>query len=223
MNPTKTSIYVLCGVADYRPPEIWEKVAANSDLLQESWESGKLESLYTESLLWRGFEKLAKIRFTPSHAASSSGMVPFNDAIADILVRGDETSIVVTAGNTKGTNRHRPRISPDETTEIFASLISPFDRKHTGANMLKLGAVAVGRACQSDANLLEALEKFAYDQRVFTHQLAMRNLSTAHVATHPDRIKDQTIFYPLKLRSVAPQSLGYAGFILSNQAPDTEL
>src|SRR6266540_4669458 len=272
MNPTKTSIYVLCGVADYRPPEIWEKVAANSDLLQESWESGKLESLYTESLLWTGFEKLAaeaiadgvdlsevrainvagtyprelaqladdflwrlsksprrnlfkklpKIRFTPSHAASSSGMVPFNDAIADILVRGDETSIVVTAGNTKGTNRHRPRISPDETTEIFASLISPFDRKHTGANMLKLGAVAVGRACQSDANLLEALEKFAYDQRVFTHQLAMRNLSTAHVATHPDRIKDQTIFYPLKLRSVAPQSLGYAGFILSNKAPDTE-
>jgi hypothetical protein len=65
-------------------------------------------------------------------------MVPFNDAIADILLRGDETSIVVTAGNTKGTNRHRPRISPDETTEIFASLISPFDRKHTGANMLKL-------------------------------------------------------------------------------------
>ena len=276
MSQTKTSIYILCGVADYRPPEIWEKVAANSEMLQESWESGKLESLYAESLLWTGFEKLTaeaiaggvdlsevrainvavsyprelaqmtedeladdflwclsksprrnlfkklpKIRFTPSHAASSSGMVPFNDAIADILLRGDETSIVVTAGNTKGTNRHRPRISPDETTEIFASLISPFDRKHTGANMLKLGAVAVGRACQSDANLLEALEKFAYDQRVFTHQLAMRNLSTAHVATHPDKIKDQTVFYPLKLRSVAPQSLGYAGFILSNKAPDT--
>src|SRR6266852_4516562 len=211
MSQTKSPVYILSGVADYRPPQIWEDASSRSATLQEHWESGQLESLYAESLLWTGFEKLIaeaagagvelaqvktinvaisyprelahmtedevcedfcrrflssphrdlfkqlpKIRFTPTHAASSSGMVPFNDALDDILTRGEETSIVITAGNTKGTNRHRPRISADETTDIFASLISPFDRKYTGANMLKLGAAALGRACQHDSDLLKA-------------------------------------------------------------------
>jgi hypothetical protein len=271
-------VYVLSGVADLRPPEVWEKAASQGDLLEEYWETGKLEPLYGESLLWRGFEKLVaeaandgvdlsrtrtinigvsyprqlaqmteddivenflrrlcnspqrkvfnelpEVHFTPTHAASSSGMVPFNNALADILLRGEETSIVVTSGNTKGTNRNRPRIGTDDTTEIFSSLISPFDRKYTGANMLKLGAVALGEAYQYyDVNLLEALEKLAYDQRLFTHQLATQNLSTAHVTTHPDKIKDQTVFYPVKLLSIAPQSLGYAGLILSRKAPNRD-
>ncbi|HTN69977.1 MAG TPA: hypothetical protein VMO00_02700 [Methylomirabilota bacterium] len=276
MSQIKSPVYILSGVADYRPPQIWEDASTRSDTLQEYWESGKLEPLYSESLLWTGFEKLIaeaagagielaqvktinvaisyprelaqmsedevredflrrlkssplrdlfkqlpKIRFTPTHAASSSGMVPFNDALDDVLTRGEETSIVITAGNTKGTNRNRPRISADETTDIFASLISPFDRKYTGANMLKLGAAALGRACQHDSDLLKALEKFAYDQRLFTHQLARQDLSTAHITSHPDTIKNQTIFYPLKLLSVAPQSLGYGGLILSRQQPAT--
>ena len=276
MSQTKSPVYILSGVADYRPPQIWEDVSSRSATLQEHWESGQLEPLYSESLLWTGFEKLVaeaaganvelaqvktinvaisyprelaqmtedevcedflrrlinsphrglfqqlpRIRFTPTHAASSSGMVPFNDALDDILTRGEETSIVITAGNTKGTNRNRPRISADETTDIFASLISPFDRKYTGANMLKLGASALGRACQHDSDLLKALEKFAYDQRLFTHQLAQQNLSTAHITAHPDTIKNQTIFYPLKLLSVAPQSLGYGGLILSRKQPAT--
>ncbi len=276
MSQTKSPVCILSGVADYRPPQIWEDASSRSATLQEHWESGQLESLYAESLLWTGFEKLIaeaagagvelaqvktinvaisyprelaqmtedevcedfcrrflssphrdlfkqlpKIRFTPTHAASSSGMVPFNDALDDILTRGEETSIVITAGNTKGTNRNRPRISADETTDIFASLISPFDRKYTGANMLKLGAAALGRACQHDSDLLKALEQFAYDQRLFTHQLALQNLSTAHITAHPDTIKSQTIFYPLKLLSVAPQSLGYSGLILSRKPPAT--
>jgi hypothetical protein len=276
MSQTKSPVYILSGVADYRPPQIWEDAASRGATLQEYWESGQLEPLYSESLLWTGFAKLIaeaggagvelaqvktinvaisyprelaqitedevcedflcrlmsspfrdlfkqlpKIRFTPTHAASSSGMVPFNDALDDILTRGEETSIVITAGNTKGTNRNRPRISADETTDIFASLISPFDRKYTGANMLKLGAAALGRACQHDSDLLKALEKFAYDQRLFTHQLALQNLSTAHITAHPDTIKNQTIFYPLKLLSVAPQSLGYGGLILSSKQPAT--
>ena len=276
MSQTKPPVYIVCGVADYRPPQIWEEAAGRSDTLQQHWESGKLEPLYAESLLWTGFDNLVteaasagvelahiktinvaisypcelaqmteqevcedflrrlthsphrelfkqlpKIRFTPTHAASSSGMVPFNDALDDILNRDEETSIVMTAGNTKGTNRNRPRISADQTTEIFASLISPFDRKTTGANMLKLGAAALGRACQHDSNLLKALEKFAYDQRLFTHRLARQNLSTAHITTHPDTIKNQMIFYPLKLLSVAPQSLGYGGLVLSRKQPAT--
>src|SRR5262249_38357035 len=276
MSQCKFPVYILSGVADYRPPQLWEDAAARSDTLQQYWELGKLEPLYSESLLWTGFEKLLagaadasvdlarvktiniaisyprelaqiteeelcddflrrltnsshrelfhqlpKIRFTRTHAASSSGMVPFNDAIDDILTREEETSIVITAGNTKGTNGNRPRISADETTEIFASLISPFDRRYTGANMLKLGAAALGRACQHDSQLLKALEKFAYDQRLFTHQLARQNLSTAHITAHPDTIKNQSIFYPLKLLSVAPQSMGYGGVILSRRQPAT--
>src|SRR5919106_3093925 len=51
-------VYVLSGVADFRPPEVWEKAASPGDLLEEYWETGKLEPLYGESLLWRGFEKL---------------------------------------------------------------------------------------------------------------------------------------------------------------------
>ena len=276
MSPSKFPVYILSGVADYRPLRLWEEATIRSDTLEQYWESGKLEPLYSESLLWTGFEKLMaeaadarvdlahvktinvavsyprelaqmtedeicedflrrfmssshrelftqlpKIRFTATHAASSSGMVPFNDALDDILTQGEETSIVITAGNTKGTNRNRPRISADETTDIFASLISPFDRKYTGANMLKLGAAALGRACQHDSQLLKALEKFAYDQRLFTHQLARQNLSTAHITAHPNTIKNQSIFYPLKLLSVAPQSMGYGGVILSRRQPAT--
>jgi hypothetical protein len=276
MKPV-TPVYVLSGIADFRPPKLWEE-AASRDLLEKYWETGKLDTLYGESLLWTGFEKLAaeaardqvdlsrtrtinigvsyprelaqmtedeivedfcrrlhnspqrqlfnklpEIRFTPTHAASSSGMVPFNDAVADILIRGEETSIVVTSGNSKGTNRNRPRIGTDKTNEIFSSLISPFDRKYTGANMLKLGAVALGEAYQDyDGNLLEALGRLAYDQRLFTHQLATQNLSTAHVTTHPDKIKDQTVFYPVKLLTIAPQSLGYAGLVLSRKAPNRD-
>ena len=278
MFQIKPAVYIVAGVADYRPPQLWEQAAAGgTDSLNRAWQAGKFEPLYSEALLWEGFEKLVAeavidgvdlshvetinvavsyphelaemtedqvaddflsrlansphirlfsrvptIRFTPTHAASSSGMVPFNDALEDILSRGEEAAIVVTAGNTKGTNRNRPRISADETTEIFASLISSFDRKFTGANMLKLGAAAFGRASQEDPDLLAALEKFAYDQRLFTHQLAAQNLSTAHITAHPDTIKNQTIFHPLKLLTVAPQSLGYAGFVLSRKPPRTD-
>jgi hypothetical protein len=167
----------------------------------------------------RLFREPPNVRFTPTHAASASGMVPFNDALADILHRGDETSILITAANTKGTNRNRPRINAAEVTDIFASLISPFDRKFTGANMLKLGAAALGRVYQHNFDMIRALNKFSYDQRLYTHELARRNLSTAHVTRHPDEIEDRTIFYPLKLMAVAPQSMGYAGLVLSSQLP----
>lgn len=167
------------------------------------------------------FTRSLKIRCTPTHAASSSGIVPFNDAVADLVERGEEMSMVVTGGNTKGTNRNRARITPAETTDIFASLVSPFDRKVAKANMLKLGAAALGRAYQHDYELVKALDTFVYEQRLYTHEMARRKLSTAHVTTHPDQIDDRTIYYPLKLIGVAPQSLGYAGVILSQQPPAT--
>ena len=278
MSQGKPPVYLVAGVANFNPPPIWEAAsAAGGKSLQEYWESGKLQEIYAESLLWTGFERLVaeaairgvdlsrvgtinvaisythelgqttedkvtedfgrrlagsqlrqyfhhtpKIRCTPTHAASSSGIVPLNDALADLLERGEDMSIVITGGNTKGTNRNRPRISPAETTEIFASLVSPFDRKFAKANMLKLGAAALGRAYQHDFELVKALDKFVYEQRLYTHELARRKLSTAHVTTHPDEIDDRTIFYPLKLIGVAPQSIGYAGVVLSRQAPDTD-
>ena len=267
--------YLLAGVANFNPPPIWEEASAGGGKsLQQYWESGKLQEIYAESLLWTGFERLVaeapasgvdlsrvttinvaisythelgqttedvvaedfgrrlassprhhlfrrppKIRCTPTHAASSSGIVPLNDAVTDLVERGEEMSMVITGGNTKGTNRNRPRITPAETTDIFASLVSPYDRKVAKANMLKLGAAALGRAYQHDYELVKALDKFVYDQRLYTHELARRKLSTAHVTTHPDQIEDRTIFYPLKLTGVAPQSLGYAGLILSRQPP----
>ena len=168
------------------------------------------------------FKRPPKIRCTPTHAASSSGIVPFNDAVADLVERGEEMSMVVTGGNTKGTNRNRARITPAETTDIFASLVSPFDRKVAKANMLKLGAAALGRAYQHDYELVKALDRFVYEQRLFTHEMARRKLSTAHVTTHPDQIEDRTIYYPLKLIGVAPQSLGYSGVVLSHQPPAKE-
>lgn len=168
------------------------------------------------------FKRPPEIRCTPTHAASSSGIVPFNDAVADLVERGEEMSMVVTGGNTKGTNRNRARITPAETTDIFASLVSPFDRKVAKANMLKLGAAALGRAYQHDYELVKALDRFVYEQRLFTHEMALRKLSTAHVTTHPDQIQDRTIYYPLKLIGVAPQSLGYSGVVLSHQPPAKE-
>ncbi len=275
MRQEPRPIYLLAGAASYKPPPLWEEASAGgSKSLQEYWESGKLEPIYAESLLWKGFERLVaeaasagvdlsrttsinvaisyphelaqitedqvaedfgrrlansshcrlfarlpRIRCTPTHAASASGIVPFNDALADLMERGEEISLVVTAGNTKGTNRNRPRIAPAEITEIFASLVSPFDRRATGANMLKLGAAALGRVYQHDFAMVKALDKFVYEQRLFTHELARRNFSTAHVTTHPDEIEDRTIYYPIKLIGIAPQSLGYAGLILSRQLP----
>jgi hypothetical protein len=165
----------------------------------------------------RLFPRPPRIRCTPTHAASASGIVPYNEALADLLERGEEMSIVVAGGNTKGTNRNRSRISPAETTDIFASLVSPFDRKHAKANMLKLGAAALGRAYQHDFDLMKGLERFVYQQRLFTHELARQNLSTAHVTTHPDEIEDRVIFYPVKLIGIAPQSMGYAGLVVSAQ------
>lgn len=271
MGNEVSAAYLLAGVANFKPPAVWEQASAGgSQVLQEYWESGKLEEIYAEELLWTGFQRLVnearnqavdlsrtttinvalsythelaqmteeevaenfgrrlaqsdyqaifhrppRIRFTPTHAASASGIVPFNDALADLVERGEGMSLVVAAGNTKGTSRNRPRISPAETTEIFASLVSPFDRKVTQANMLKLGAAALGRAYQHDFDLIQALERFVYEQRLYTHGLAQQGLSTAHITTHPDEIEDRTIFYPLKLRGAAPQSLGYAGLILS--------
>src|SRR5215467_4019460 len=250
MSPANRSVFLHSGVANYRPPRIWEEAAASgSDALRAHWESGKFAPLYSEVLLWTGFEKLVadalangvdlgkvktiniaiayprelaemthddvveyftrrlansphyqffeerpKIHFTPTHAASASGMVPFNDAIADILDRGEETSMVITAANTKGTNRNRPRIS----------------------------AAALGRVYQHNFDMIKALDRFSYDQRLFTHELAQKNLSTAHITTHPDKIADRTIFYPVKLMAIAPQSLGYAGLVLSRTPPAAE-
>jgi hypothetical protein len=132
MSQSKFPAYILSGVADYRPLRLWEEATIRNDTLEQYWESGKLEPLYSESLLWTGFEKLMaeaadacvdlahvktinvavsyprelaqmtedeicedflrrfmssphrelftqlpKIRFTSTHAASSSGMVPF--------------------------------------------------------------------------------------------------------------------------------------------------
>jgi hypothetical protein len=272
------SAYIACGVANFKPPPVWEQASAGGGkTLQEFWESGKLKELYAEELLWTGFDRLVgearrqgidlsrtttinvalsythelaelsedevaedfgrrlaqsehgplirqkpRIRCTPTHAASASGIVPYNDALADLLERGEEMSIVVAGGNTKGTNRNRARISPAETTDIFASLVSPFDRRHAKANMLKLGASALGRAYQHDFDLIKGLERFVYQQRLFTHELARRNLSTAHVTTHPDEVEDRTIFYPLRLSGTGPQSLGYAGLILSRRPPPGE-
>ncbi len=270
--------YLVAGVANFNPPPIWEAASAEGGKsLQQYWESGKLQEIYAESLLWTGFERLIaeatasgvdlsrvttinvaisythemaqmtedevaqdfgrrlaasqhrqlfrhppKIRCTPTHAASCHGIVPVNDALANLIEQGEEMSIAVTGGNTKGTNRNRPRITPAETTDIFASLISPFDRRVAKANMLKLGAAALGRAYQHDFELVKALDKFVYDQRLYTNELARRKLSTAHVTTHPDQIEDRMIFYPLKLIGVAPQSLGYAGLILSSEPPAAE-
>lgn len=273
MSQNRPPVYLLAGTVNFNPPPAWEAASAGGGKsLQAYWESGKLEEIYAESLLWTGFERLVEeasrggvdlsrvttinvaisythelaqttedqvaegfsrrlassqhrhlfqrpptIRCTPTHAASSSGMVPFNDAIADLIERGEEMSLVVTGGNTKGTNRNRPRISPAETTDIFASLVSPFDRRTAKANMLKLGAAALGRAYQHDFELIRALDKFVYEQRLYTHELARRKLSTAHITMHPDEIEDRTIFYPLKLIGVAPQSIGYAGVVLSRK------
>src|SRR5246127_991761 len=130
--------------------------------------------------------------------------------------------MVVTAANTKGTNRNRPRISAAETTGVFASLISSFDQKFTKANMLKLGAAALGRVYQHNFDMIKALDRFSYEQRLFTHNLSQRNLSTAHITIHPNKIEDRTIFYPVKLMAIAPQSLGYAGLVLSRNPPAAE-
>ncbi len=278
MSPARQPVYLLAGVANFNPPPIWEEASTGGGKsLQQYWESGRLQEIYPESLLWTGFERLVteavnrgvdfsrvttinvaisythelgqttqdevagdfgrrlansrhrqlfqrppKIRCTPTHSASSSGIVPLNDALADLLERGEEMSMVVTGGNTKGTNRNRPRITPAETTEIFASLVSPFDRKFAKANMLKLGAAALGRAYQHDFELVKALDKFVYEQRLYTHELARQKLSTAHVTTHPDEIDDRTIYYPLKLIGVSPQSMGYAGLVLSSLPPATD-
>ncbi|HSD51716.1 MAG TPA: hypothetical protein VLG48_09945, partial [Candidatus Methylomirabilis sp.] len=267
------SAYILVGVANFKPPPVWEEASAGGGRrLQEFWESGKLQEIYAEELLWTGFDRLMgearrqsidisrtttinvalsythelaqmtedevaedfrrrlaqseharlfprppRICCTPTHAASASGIVPYNEALADLLERGEEMSIIVAGGNTKGTNRNRSRISPAETTDIFASLVSPFDRKHAKANMLKLGAAALGRAYQHDFDLIKGLERFVYQQRLFTHELARQNLSTAHVTTHPDEIEDRVIFYPVKLIGIAPQSMGYAGLVISTQ------
>ncbi|MGE5850748.1 MAG: hypothetical protein ACM362_11510 [Candidatus Methylomirabilota bacterium] len=272
------SAYILVGVANFKPPPVWEEASAGGGRrLQEFWESGKLKELYAEELLWTGFDRLLgearrqdidisrtttinialsythelaqmtedevaenfrrrlgqseharlfprppRICFTPTHAASASGIVPYNEALADLLERGEEMSIVVAGGNTKGTNRNRSRISPAETTDIFASLVSPFDRKYAKANMLKLGASALGRAYQHDFDLMKGLERFVYQQRLFTHELARENLSTAHITTHPDEIEDRVIFYPVKLIGIAPQSMGYAGLVVSTQPPRDE-
>jgi hypothetical protein len=277
MSGGTAGVYLVAGVANFRPPPVWEQASAGgSRTLQESWETGRLKELYAEELLWTGFDRLVtearnqgidisltstinvavsyphelaemteeevaedfhrrldqsdhgsifrqepRIRFTPTHAASASGIVPFNEALADILNRGEEMSMLVAGGNTKGTNRNRPRINAAETTEIFASLVSPFDRRAAKANMLKLGAAALGRAYQHDFNLIKALERFIYEQRLYTHQMSQRSLSTAHVTTHPDAIEDRIIFYPLKLIGTGPQSMGYAGLILSRHPPAT--
>ncbi len=165
------------------------------------------------------FRQKPRIRCTPTHAASASGIVPYNEALADLLVRGEEMSMLVAGGNTKGTNRNRARISPAETTQIFASLVSSFDQEYAKANMLKLGAAALGRAYQHDFDLIKALDRFVYQQRLFTHEMARQGHSTAHVTTHPDEIEDRTIFTPLKLGGTGPQSLGYSGLILSRQPP----
>ena len=278
MGQERPPVYILAGVANFKPPAVWEQASAGgSKILEEDWASGKLKELFAEEFLWTGFDRLVReaqqqgidishtrtinvaisythelaqmteeevtedfrrrlrqsehasifrqpprIRFTPTHAASASGIVPYNDALADLVERGEEMSMVVAGGNTKGTNRNRSRISPAETTEIFASLVSPFDQKHAKANMLKLGAAALGRVYQHDFSMVIALKKFAYDQRLHTHEMARRNLSTAHITTHPDAIEDRTIFYPLKLIGIAPQSMGYAGLILSSQPPRAE-
>ncbi len=275
MGQEQRPVYILAGVANFKPPAVWEQASAEGGTALEAyWDSGKLKELYAEELLWTGFESLAReaqlqgidisrattinvavsyphemaqmtedevaedfrrrlaqsphasvfrkfprIRFTPTHAASASGIVPYNDALADLVERGEEMSIVVAGGNTKGTNRNRPRISPAETTEVFASLVSPFDQKHAGANMLKLGASALGRVFQHDFSMVTSLTKFVYEQRLHTHEMARRDLSTAHVTTHPDQIEDRTIFYPVKLIGVAPQSLGYAALVLSTYLP----
>jgi hypothetical protein len=275
MGQEKPPVYILAGVANFKPPPAWEHASAGgSKILEEYWSSGKLRELFAEEFLWTGFDRLVReaqrqridisrtrtinvavsyphelaqmsepevaedfrrrlsqsehasifpqpprIRFTPTHAASASGIVPYNDALADLVERGEEMSIVVAGGNTKGTNRNRSRISPAETTKIFASLVSPFDQKHAKANMLKLGAAALGRVYQHDFSMVTALTRFVYEQRLQTHELARRGLSTAHITTHPDEIEDRTIFYPVKLIGVAPQSMGYAGLILSTQPP----
>lgn len=275
MGQGNRAVYLRAGVANFKPPPLWEPASAGgSQTLQEFWEAGKLKEIYAEEFLWSGFTRLVtatrsqgidisrtttinvavsyphemaqmredevaeefrrrlaeseyrtafrqapRVRFTPTHAASASGIVPFNDALADLLERGEEMSMVVAGGNTKGTNRNRPRVSPAETTDIFASLVSPFDRRHAKANMLKLGAAALGRAYQHDFDLIKALERFIHAQRLYTHELARRGLSTAHVTTHPDMIEDRTIFYPLKLGGTGPQSMGYAGLLLATQPP----
>jgi hypothetical protein len=139
------AVYIAAGVANFKPPPVWEQASAGGGKhLEEFWESGKLKELYAEELLWMGFDRLIgearrqgidisrtttinvavsyphelaqmsedevaedfrrrlaqsahgllfrqkpQIRCTPTHAASASGIVPYNEALADLMERGE--------------------------------------------------------------------------------------------------------------------------------------
>src|ERR1043166_848282 len=134
MSEKRAPVYLVSGIASYQPPPIWQEATSGGDTsLGQYWETGKLEPIYSESLLWTAFERLINsagvektdltnvktinvaisyprelaqvtqdevienfsrrlfdsshralfkhvkaVRFTPTHAASASGMVPFN-------------------------------------------------------------------------------------------------------------------------------------------------
>ena len=59
MSQNTPAVYLRCGVADYRPPAVWQEASAGGDAsLQQYWESERLQDIYAENLLWTGFERL---------------------------------------------------------------------------------------------------------------------------------------------------------------------
>jgi len=75
------SVFLHCGVANYRPPQIWEEAAASgNDALKAHWESGKFAPLYSEALLWTGFERL--VADALAHGVNLAKVKTINIALA---------------------------------------------------------------------------------------------------------------------------------------------
>jgi hypothetical protein len=188
----------LCGLDEAAAVEDFQRRLASSGL---------------DARLRRG----VRVRLRPTSAASASGMVPMNDAIGSVAVEGHDLALVVAGGNVKGTQPSRARLSVDESTEVLGSLISPLDRKLTGATMLKLAAVTLARAYQHDFDLVPAVSKHVREQRLSVHRRAGQGDLSVHVGKHPDEIPDRLVWEPMRLAALAPQSMGYSGLILSGR------
>jgi hypothetical protein len=176
----------------------------------------RLESSRPGRRLPRG----VRVRLRPTVSASSSGMVPFNDGIAAILEEGCELALVVAAGNVKGTRPGRARLSAAESSIVLADLISPLERRLTGAQMLSVAAVLLARACQHDLDLVPAIAKHVREVRLSVHRRAARGLSGVHLSAHPDGYPDRVVCEPMRLMGIAPQSMGYAGLLLGARPPE---
>ena len=170
-----------------------------------------------DSAAGRRLDPGVPIRFRPTSSASSSGMVPFNDAVAGILDEGHGLVLVVTAGNVKGTRPDRVRLSAAQSASVLANLISPLDRRLTGVQMLSQAALLWARACQHDPDLGAAIHKHVREVRLAVHRRVARGRNGVHISAHPDHYPDRVVFEPMRLMGVAPQSMGYAGLVLGRE------